>query len=145
MEEGSLPIRYLGVPLISKKLSAVDSEVLVEKIAGRITSWLSKNLTFAGRLQLMQSVLFSMQVYWSNLFILPKKRLLNQLRSCLIGFCGMVMWTAWLGLKLLGQRFVFLKMRVGWVLRGLRSGILWLSRSIFGLLSLGLPFFGLLG
>jgi hypothetical protein len=29
-------------------------------------------LSFAGRLQLVQSVLFSIQVYWSSMFILPK-------------------------------------------------------------------------
>jgi hypothetical protein len=30
-------------------------------------------LSFAGRLQLIQSVLYSIQMYWSSIFILPKK------------------------------------------------------------------------
>ncbi|KAL7234527.1 hypothetical protein ACSBR1_018023 [Camellia fascicularis] len=60
--EGSFPVRYLGVPLVSKKLKATDCDQLTNKC-----------LTYAGRAQLIQSVLFSMQVYWTSLFILPKK------------------------------------------------------------------------
>jgi hypothetical protein len=80
MSEGTLPVRYLGVPLITKRLSAVERDILVAKIVVRIESWLVKNLTFAGRLQLITSVLCSFQVFWSRVFILPKKvvKLLEQ-------------------------------------------------------------------
>ena len=71
-QEGVLPVRYLGVPLISTKLTAVDCRVLVDRIVARVKSWTSRVLSFAGRLQLIQSVLFSIQVYWSSIFILPK-------------------------------------------------------------------------
>lgn len=47
MSEGSLPVRYLGVSLISSNLSARDCDVLVQKISRRIASWLSKHLSFA--------------------------------------------------------------------------------------------------
>jgi hypothetical protein len=47
MKEGHLPIRYLGVLLISTKLSAADCQVLLEKITSRMESWTSKNLSFA--------------------------------------------------------------------------------------------------
>jgi len=56
---GSLPVRYLKVSLITKKLFALDYEALVAKVAGRIDSWLIKHLSFAGRLQLFSSILFS--------------------------------------------------------------------------------------
>lgn len=36
--EGVLPVRYLGVPLISTKLKKVNCQMLVEKITGRISS-----------------------------------------------------------------------------------------------------------
>ena len=68
---GTLLIRYLGVPLISTKLSSKDCKYLLEKIAARIKSWTSKHLTYAGRLQLIGSVLFSLQIFWMTLFILP--------------------------------------------------------------------------
>ncbi|KAL7197294.1 hypothetical protein ACSBR2_019889 [Camellia fascicularis] len=71
--EGTFPMRYLGVPLVSTKLKATDCDQLVERITKRIKSWTNKCLTYAGRAQLIESVLFSMQVYWTTLFILPKK------------------------------------------------------------------------
>ena len=71
--EGKLPVRYLGVPLVSTKLKASDCDQLVDRITKRIKSWTNKCLTYASRAQLIQSVLFSMQVYWTSLFILPKK------------------------------------------------------------------------
>lgn len=71
--EGTLPVKYLGVPLITTKLKALDCNQLVDKITKRIGSWTNKFLSYAGRAQLIQTILFSMQVYWSSLFILPKK------------------------------------------------------------------------
>jgi len=80
MKEGHLPVRYLGVLLISTKLSAEDCQVLLEKITSRMESWTSKNLSFAGRLQLLSFVLYSLQVYWTRIFILPNKilKVINQ-------------------------------------------------------------------
>lgn len=72
MAEGYLPVRHLGVLLITKRLTAADCEGLVAKFTSRIDSWCSKHLSFAGRLQLISSVLFSLKVFWSNIFILPK-------------------------------------------------------------------------
>jgi hypothetical protein len=54
------------------RLSSTDCRMLLEKIACRIDSWTSKNLSFAGRLQLLASILYSLQVFWTGIFILPK-------------------------------------------------------------------------
>ncbi|GJU35720.1 RNA-directed DNA polymerase, eukaryota, reverse transcriptase zinc-binding domain protein, partial [Tanacetum coccineum] len=69
--EGKLPVRYLGVPLLSKRLYVNDCSALVDKVKKRILDWKNKTLSFAGRLQLILSVVGSMQVYWSSMFILP--------------------------------------------------------------------------
>ena len=45
---GSLLVKYLGVPLISTKLSVKDCKCLLEKIVARIKSWTSKHLSYAG-------------------------------------------------------------------------------------------------
>nr|GEV25139.1 hypothetical protein [Tanacetum cinerariifolium] len=50
--EGTLPVRYLGVPLISSKLSYCDCKVLIEKLESRVNDWRNKFLLLAGRLQL---------------------------------------------------------------------------------------------
>ncbi|XP_019240180.1 PREDICTED: uncharacterized protein LOC109220174 [Nicotiana attenuata] len=39
----------------------------------RIKSWTTRYLSYAGRIQLVKSVLYSIQVYWSQVFVLPKK------------------------------------------------------------------------
>ncbi|GJY28473.1 RNA-directed DNA polymerase, eukaryota, reverse transcriptase zinc-binding domain protein, partial [Tanacetum coccineum] len=70
--EGTLPIRYLGVPLASRRIKASDCRVLIDAVKNRINDWRNKSLSFAGRLQLISSILSSLQVYWCSLFILPK-------------------------------------------------------------------------
>ena len=68
-----LPIRYLGVPLISTKLNEAHCKPLVDRITARVASWTTRFLSFAGRLQLIQSTLCSIHSFWNSLFILPKK------------------------------------------------------------------------
>ncbi|GAA0165578.1 hypothetical protein LIER_40011 [Lithospermum erythrorhizon] len=54
----SLPVRYLGIPPTTKQLRASDCRVLVDKVRLKIESWGNKQLSFAGRLVLINSVLF---------------------------------------------------------------------------------------
>ncbi|XP_039161739.1 uncharacterized protein LOC104455464 [Eucalyptus grandis] len=54
-QEGKLPIRYLGVPIISKRLSKADCTQLIDRITARARSWSHRFLSFAGRLQLIRS------------------------------------------------------------------------------------------
>lgn len=85
---GSLPVRYLGVPLITKRLGAADCQVLVDRILQRVRSWTTRFLSFGGRLLLIQSVLFGIQAFWSYHFILPA-RVLHSVERLLAGF----LWT----------------------------------------------------
>ncbi|KAL0290169.1 UNVERIFIED_CONTAM: Retrovirus-related Pol polyprotein from type-2 retrotransposable element R2DM [Sesamum radiatum] len=71
-QEGHLPVRYLGLPLISARLSIADCQPLLQKIDSRIKGWEGVQLSFAGRVQLIKSVLVSLEVYWAMAFILPK-------------------------------------------------------------------------
>ena len=80
---GTLPVRYLGVPLATRKLR--DCATLVEKITARITCWSSRHLSYAGRLQLIKAVLFSIQNYWCRNFLLPKG-VLNKINKLCAGF-----------------------------------------------------------
>nr|GEY96818.1 hypothetical protein [Tanacetum cinerariifolium] len=61
--EGELPVKYLGVPLISLRLLNKDFKVLVEKAKNRIEDWKNKSLSFTGRLHLCKLVISSMHVY----------------------------------------------------------------------------------
>ncbi|GKD98372.1 RNA-directed DNA polymerase, eukaryota, reverse transcriptase zinc-binding domain protein [Tanacetum coccineum] len=60
---GKLSVKYLGVPLMSKKIRVADCKVPIDKVTQKLSDWKNKNLTYAGRAQLIASVLSSMQVY----------------------------------------------------------------------------------
>ncbi|XP_019235180.1 PREDICTED: uncharacterized protein LOC109215551 [Nicotiana attenuata] len=47
--KGELPFIYLGVPLSTKRLSAIHCEPLIERMLRRIQSWTTKFLSYAGR------------------------------------------------------------------------------------------------
>ncbi|GKC69120.1 RNA-directed DNA polymerase, eukaryota, reverse transcriptase zinc-binding domain protein [Tanacetum coccineum] len=66
-----LPVRYLGVPLTSKRIGVNDCKILIDKIKGRVNNWKNKCLSYAGRLQLIASILESIHVYWASVFLLP--------------------------------------------------------------------------
>lgn len=77
-----LPFKYLGVPICSGKIAVVDCDKLTDKITARIRSWGTRNLYFAGRLQLINSVLLSMHSYWAQVFMLPNCILQEIERIC---------------------------------------------------------------
>ncbi|CAN1154403.1 Putative ribonuclease H protein At1g65750 [Linum perenne] len=70
--EGKLPVWYLGVPLVSGKIKSKDCEVLIAKITSKIRGWNVRTLSYAGRLQLVKSVLSTMSQFWMAIFLLPK-------------------------------------------------------------------------
>nr|GEZ77206.1 hypothetical protein [Tanacetum cinerariifolium] len=47
--KGKLSARYLGVPLLSKRLYVNDCSMLVDKVKKMILDWKNKSLSFAGR------------------------------------------------------------------------------------------------
>ncbi|KAL0282286.1 UNVERIFIED_CONTAM: hypothetical protein Sradi_7265400 [Sesamum radiatum] len=55
--EGSLPLKYLGVPLVSSRLKIADCQGLIGKLEGRLAGWGHLNFSFAGRVQLIKSTI----------------------------------------------------------------------------------------
>jgi hypothetical protein len=82
---GTLPVKYLGVPLISSRLTHQHCMPLLERIITRIKLWTAASLSYAGRLQLIKSTLFSIQVYWSSMFMLPCS-IIRKIESTLAAF-----------------------------------------------------------
>ncbi|XP_039044935.1 uncharacterized protein LOC120184579 [Hibiscus syriacus] len=68
---GKLPVRYLGIPLVTKKLAEKDCQCLIDKIQTKLNLWVNRQLSFAGRLQLVRVVLFSIANYWCRQIMLP--------------------------------------------------------------------------
>lgn len=87
-EEGVLPVKYLGVPLTCKRLTITHYLPLIDKIVGRIKHWTSKLLSYADRIQLIQSVAFAISHYWIQCFPIPKYVLQK-----IDNICRMFLWT----------------------------------------------------
>lgn len=79
---GQFPIRYMGLPLSPKKMNTLDCHVLVEKITQRIKVTYSKQLSYAGRLQVINVVLFSIHNFRGIIFILPQSVLKEADKIC---------------------------------------------------------------
>ena len=68
---GSLPIRYIGLPLMSRKLRMAEYAPLIEKISAKFNAWAVLSLSFAGRIQLISTVISGLINFWTFAFILP--------------------------------------------------------------------------
>ena len=80
---GILPVKYLGLPLITTKLSAADCKLLID--VARIRGWTVRPLSYAGRLQLLQSVCSSIHVFWTSHLLLSKK-VINKVEQLMCEF-----------------------------------------------------------
>ncbi|XP_020262884.1 uncharacterized protein LOC109838865 [Asparagus officinalis] len=97
--EGVLPLRYLGVPLITKRLSWLDCSPLISRISSQFQNWQNnKTLSYAGRLQLIKSVILGIQMFWTSNYILPIKVLEKIDKMCVDFLWGhkmhLVAWSA---------------------------------------------------
>ncbi|KAL0650745.1 hypothetical protein Bca4012_093436 [Brassica carinata] len=79
---GSLPVRYLGLPLLTKRMTVNDYLPLVEKVRKKMSSWRGRLLSHAGRLQLIKSVITSLANFWMAAFRLPSSCLKEIERLC---------------------------------------------------------------
>lgn len=84
---GTLPMRYLGVPLCTKKLNLQNCEPQLQQIKRRFSSWSCKALSFAGRLLLIKTVISGVSTFWCSTFILPKA-CINKINS----LCNLFLW-----------------------------------------------------
>ncbi|GKA46941.1 RNA-directed DNA polymerase, eukaryota, reverse transcriptase zinc-binding domain protein [Tanacetum coccineum] len=89
---GKLHVKYLGIPLLAKRLGINDCKCLVEKVKNKVQDWKNKVLSYAGRLQLIASILSTMQSYWASVVKIPKavtKEINGILKKFLWSYSGM--------------------------------------------------------
>ena len=82
---GILPITYLGLPLITSRLTQQLCSPLISRLCQRIEGWSARVLRYSGRLQLITSVLQGIQGFWSMYLFLPKN-VLKSIQSILAKF-----------------------------------------------------------
>ena len=85
ISEGHFPVTYLGLPLIPSRLTFADCSGLIGKFQTKLNGWATSKLSYGGRLQLIKTVFYGIQLYWFNSFILPK-RVISKLESILANF-----------------------------------------------------------
>ena len=76
---------YINLIVLHNQM--LDIILSIDKITARIASWTSKVLSFAGRLQLIQSVLFSIQAF-GLISLFSVRRLYKPLNKSLLAFYG---------------------------------------------------------
>ncbi|XXG82820.1 hypothetical protein AAC387_Pa10g0707 [Persea americana] len=81
VQRATLPIRYLGVPLSSKRLNFNNCQPLLAKVQQRLSGWKAKVISYAGRLELIKSTLSSFHLFWATVFLLPQSILDRQIRD----------------------------------------------------------------
>ncbi|GMI86289.1 hypothetical protein HRI_002298200 [Hibiscus trionum] len=64
--------KYLGVPVIHKRVTRADYSFIIDKLRSRLSGWVAKTLSLAGRATLAKSVLSSIYVYFMQSTLLPK-------------------------------------------------------------------------
>ncbi|XP_074305219.1 uncharacterized protein LOC141640267 [Silene latifolia] len=70
--EGNLPCRYLGLPLNTGRNTIDMYGVLLTKIQHAIQHWSTNFLSYAGKVQLLNSVVFGLENFWCASGLLPK-------------------------------------------------------------------------
>lgn len=69
---GTLPMKYLGLPISDTKLVKADLHGVVEKQGKRLGTWKTPQLSMGGRLILINSSLTSLPMYAMLFYRLPE-------------------------------------------------------------------------
>jgi len=79
---GCMPFRYLGVPIAAAKLKVNHYSPLLHKIAGYIKAWKSVALSYAGRAELIKSILQGVECFWLTILPIPVAVIDRIIRLC---------------------------------------------------------------
>jgi hypothetical protein len=78
---GSIPFKYLGLPVGASPRRISTREPMVEKIRRKLNSWGNKHIIFGGRLDLINSVLNSIPIFFMSFL-----KMSSQVRKKVSGF-----------------------------------------------------------
>ncbi|KAK9677000.1 hypothetical protein RND81_11G115300 [Saponaria officinalis] len=87
IQRGRVPFKYLGVNISPKRLSVAECAGLVDRVVEKIRVVGVRNISYAGRVVIIKSVLMSLHSYWARIFILPKT-VLNRIEA----ICRSFLW-----------------------------------------------------
>ncbi|VFQ98950.1 unnamed protein product [Cuscuta campestris] len=85
---GHLPVRYLGLPLASQRISEADYAPLFKTVDGFLSKWKTMKISYAGKLELIRAVIQGVQSFWLQAFLVQKyvlERITSHCRDFLWG------------------------------------------------------------
>lgn len=82
-----MPVKHLGFPLILGKVCDKECKPWVDVVTLRMKTWTVSHLSYAGRFQLVEAIIFSIINFQSQAVIFPKKviKMFEQK-------CGVFLW-----------------------------------------------------
>ena len=63
-ESGSLPFRYLGIPIHYRKLRNKEWKTVEDRFEKKLAAWVAKMLSYSDRLVLINSMLTSLPMFY---------------------------------------------------------------------------------
>lgn len=79
---GRMPFRYLSIPLSGTYLRVANYEPLLDKVSKTVLAWSSLNLSYAGRVEIVKSVVQGIQSFWLGVLPIPAVVLDRIIRMC---------------------------------------------------------------
>ncbi|GFY97543.1 hypothetical protein Acr_12g0000840 [Actinidia rufa] len=84
---GQYPFRYLGIPVAAARLTIDQFNPLFLKISEYINAWAGSTLSYAGRSELIKSVLQGVECFWLSILPIP-----TGVRGKIIALCRNFLW-----------------------------------------------------
>ncbi|XP_057969579.1 uncharacterized protein LOC131158739 [Malania oleifera] len=81
-QNGEFPFRYLGIPLVASRLNKMHYDPLIDRISSLLNGWPSHTISYAGRLELINSVIQGVECVWLAIFPIPKAVVDHIVRLC---------------------------------------------------------------
>ncbi|GFS34973.1 wall associated kinase 5 [Actinidia rufa] len=69
--KGEFPFRYLGVPVAVSRLTIDQFSPLISKISEYTSAWAGASLSYAGRCELIKTVLQGVECFWLSILPIP--------------------------------------------------------------------------
>ncbi|XP_074283905.1 uncharacterized protein LOC141608449 [Silene latifolia] len=92
--EGTFPFIYLGVPLNEGKLNKSMFADLLTKVQQTLHHWSTQTLSYAGKISLLNTVIFGLEQFWCSTLLIPKGVI-----KMITKFCRNFLWNTDEGTK----------------------------------------------
>ena len=86
--QGCFPFRYLGIPVADSRLTIAQYSPLIDKISDCISAWAGATLSYAGRTELIKSVLQGVECFWLSILPIPAG-----VKSKIVQLCRNFLWS----------------------------------------------------